>query len=93
MVTLYFCSAVNVQSLSRHRLSFLDYSFFMLDMFCDIERAAADADVAVYLAAAALWGLTVISQQLAHQLGQEGAHVRRLLSGGCHQTGSRTFLP
>ena len=72
---------------------FLITVFFMLDMFCDIERAAADADVAVYLAAAALWGLTVISQQLAHQLGEEGAHVLRFLSGGSRRSESRTFLP
>ena len=39
----------------------------MLDMFCDIERAAADADVAVDLAAA-LWGRLTVSQQLAYYL-------------------------
>ena len=71
---------------------FLITVFFMLDMFCDIERAAADADVAVYLAAA-LWRLTVTSQQLAHELGEETSHARRFLSGGSHQSESRTFLP
>ena len=92
MGTFDFCSAVSVQILVVIFCPFLITVFFTLDMFCDIERAAADADVAVYLAAA-LWGLTVISQQLAHQLGEEGAHVLRFLSEGSHRSESRTFLP
>ena len=79
---------------------FLITGFLMLDMFFEIQHAAADADVAVYLAAALYLGrrliIVTVSQQLAHKVGQESSHVLLLLFYlfvRSHQSGSRTFLP
>ncbi len=61
---------------------------------CHVQCAAANANVVIYLVLGRR--LTVFSQQLAHQLGQESSYVlRRLLFflfARSRQSGSRTFL-